>query len=163
MILESPRYTWVPDDEKVAGSDQATIADELDRLKGPLCALDDLEKPRLAHSLLICSFSAVLILLVASAMVMFMSVVHQQVKDDSLLAQDTCKSAPTRREWRTLLEDEKLDYIRAVRCMATVASVVKDEGTVWDDFAWVHEKIGIRCEPSLTVPPRFLNLDLIDR
>ena len=50
-----------------------------------------------------------------------------------------CQQAPIRREWRTLTIAEQHDYIRAIRCLATKPSKLGINGTLYDDFPWVHK------------------------
>ena len=50
-----------------------------------------------------------------------------------------CQRPTTRREWRTLSEPEQLDYVMAVKCLATRPSKLRNNGTLYDDFPWVHK------------------------
>ena len=50
-----------------------------------------------------------------------------------------CQRPTTRREWRTLSEPEKVNYVTAVKCLATKPSKLRNTGTLYDDFAWVHK------------------------
>ena len=52
-----------------------------------------------------------------------------------------CQQPTTRREWRTLSEPEKLDYVTAVKCLATKPSKLRNNGTLYDDFPWVHKHL----------------------
>jgi hypothetical protein len=52
-----------------------------------------------------------------------------------------CVQPTVRQEWRTLLPTEKSDYIRAVQCLATKESRLRDNGTLYDDFPYVHKAI----------------------
>ena len=49
-----------------------------------------------------------------------------------------CGKQQLRREWRTLQPQEKTEYIKAVQCTSSIKSQVVENGTVYDDFAWVH-------------------------
>ena len=51
----------------------------------------------------------------------------------------SCQQAPLRREWRTLTVVEQHDYVRAVRCLTTKPSRIGHNGTLYDDFPWVHK------------------------
>ena len=51
----------------------------------------------------------------------------------------TCHRPVARREWRTLGEPEKLEYLAAVKCLATKPSKLRNNGTLYDDFPWVHK------------------------
>lgn len=57
-----------------------------------------------------------------------------------------CESLLTRREWRCLGRNEKIEYIRAVKCLIAQPSQLTPNGTLHDDFAWVHSRIGNYCE-----------------
>ncbi|KAK1979541.1 hypothetical protein LZ30DRAFT_751360 [Colletotrichum cereale] len=48
--------------------------------------------------------------------------------------------AYVRNEWRALSRQEKLDYIEAVKCLTHAPSVINSNGTIHDDFAFVHSK-----------------------
>ena len=62
---------------------------------------------------------------------------------------DTCSDPPTRREWRGLKYAEKRDYIQAVQCLSSTPSIIKPEGTIFDDFSWVHMWVGRQCKHTL--------------
>ncbi|KAM0135572.1 hypothetical protein ACHAO1_005121 [Botrytis cinerea] len=49
-----------------------------------------------------------------------------------------CVNPATRQEWRTLSGQEKAEYLAAVQCLATKPSRVRNNGTLYDDFPWVH-------------------------
>ena len=68
--------------------------------------------------------------------------------------QVACQSPSVRREWRTLSDNEKGDYVRAVWCLKTIPSRVGANWTLYDDFPWVHAMVGRSCEHS--VPFTFL-------
>lgn len=55
---------------------------------------------------------------------------------------------PTRREWRTLSFSEKDDYIQAVRCLSKTQSALGLNQTLYDDFPWVHHRVGGYCKCS---------------
>lgn len=50
-----------------------------------------------------------------------------------------CVQPAIRREWRTLSELEQQDYIAAVKCLTTKPSKLRNNGTLYDDFPWVHK------------------------
>ena len=52
-----------------------------------------------------------------------------------------CQRPTTRREWRTLSEPERLDYVAAVKCLAHRPSKLHNNGTLYDDFPWVHKEL----------------------
>ncbi|KAL8710083.1 MAG: hypothetical protein Q9225_007361, partial [Loekoesia sp. 1 TL-2023] len=54
----------------------------------------------------------------------------------------TCKSPALRREWRSLSQEEKIEYIQAVKCLKTVPSLLQLNQTLYDDFPWVHKNFG---------------------
>ena len=52
-----------------------------------------------------------------------------------------CQQPTTRREWRTLSKPERFDYVTAVKCLATKPSKLRNNGTLYDDFPWVHKHL----------------------
>lgn len=56
-----------------------------------------------------------------------------------------CKSLSIRREWRSLSEEEKHQYIEAVRCLAETPSKQLPDDSLYDDFAYVHIDSGEAC------------------
>lgn len=55
-----------------------------------------------------------------------------------------CNHIATRREWRTLSLAEKESYIKAVKCLKTRPSKLELNQTLYDDFPWVHSRVGER-------------------
>jgi hypothetical protein len=53
-------------------------------------------------------------------------------------ATQECQRPAFRREWRTLNEHEKRDYIQAVQCLRDVPSRVGTKYSLYEDFAYVH-------------------------
>jgi hypothetical protein len=53
-------------------------------------------------------------------------------------ANQECQRPAFRREWRTLNDHEKRDYIRAVQCLRDVPSRVGTKYSLYEDFAYVH-------------------------
>lgn len=53
-------------------------------------------------------------------------------------ANQECARPAFRREWRTLNNNEKRDYIRAVKCLRDVPSRVGTKYSLYEDFAYVH-------------------------
>lgn len=52
-----------------------------------------------------------------------------------------------RKEWRTLNDTEKLDYIQAVRCLGASPSKLGLKGTTrYEDFVWFHLQAYLNCE-----------------
>ena len=83
---------------------------------------------------------------IVSSWILFFNNVKQSSNQEITVAQAPtiqslgfCQDAPTRREWRTLSVPEQHDYVRAVRCLATKPSKLGNEGTLYDDFPWVHK------------------------
>lgn len=66
----------------------------------------------------------------------------------------SCTNPSLRREWRSLSRQNKLAYLDAVNCLARTPSVLRDIGTVYDDFPWVHYQMA----PHSKSLPRFLSL-----
>ncbi|KAI8946359.1 putative tyrosinase [Xylaria longipes] len=52
-----------------------------------------------------------------------------------------CRQPAVRREWRTLGSLERLEYLRAVKCLSSTPSTVCN-GTLHDEFSYIHRKIG---------------------
>ncbi|KAJ8113017.1 hypothetical protein ONZ43_g5256 [Nemania bipapillata] len=49
--------------------------------------------------------------------------------------------AAARREWRLLSSPERLEYLRAVKCLSSIPSTICN-GTLHDEFAYIHRQIG---------------------
>ncbi|KAK1570066.1 uncharacterized protein LY79DRAFT_642954 [Colletotrichum navitas] len=62
--------------------------------------------------------------------------------EDATSKPNRCIDPSFRSEWRTLSRQEKLDYIEAVKCLTRMTSVLTGNGTIHDDFAFVHNKHG---------------------
>jgi hypothetical protein len=60
-----------------------------------------------------------------------------------------CIDPTIRREWRSLSQDEKRDYISAVKCLMTTDSFLRKNGSLYDDFAWVHNRMSHDSKSSL--------------
>lgn len=58
----------------------------------------------------------------------------------------TCKEPPIRREWRSLTLSERTDFFQAVNCLSTKPSHWGLNGTLYDDFALLHGRIGSWCQ-----------------
>ena len=73
-----------------------------------------------------------------------------------------CVQPATRREWRTLSTPDKDAYIKAVQCLATRPSKLLENGTMYDDFPWVHKltaPTGMEHEYYFFFPGRNLSID----
>ena len=40
-----------------------------------------------------------------------------------------------------LSHPEQLDYVTAVKCLATKPSKLRNNGSLYDDFPWVHKQL----------------------
>jgi hypothetical protein len=60
---------------------------------------------------------------------------------DAATTETVCSSPYFRREWRSLSTKEKASYIDAVNCLAETPSILRENGTLYDDFPWVHNLI----------------------
>ncbi|KAK1963248.1 Di-copper centre-containing protein, partial [Colletotrichum sublineola] len=49
-----------------------------------------------------------------------------------------CQDPYFRKEWRSLSKKEKQDYLEAAKCLAHTPSILTGNGTIHDDFAYVH-------------------------
>lgn len=57
-----------------------------------------------------------------------------------------CHHPVIRREWRSLSVEEKDDYLDAVRCLRDIPSRIGQSQSLYDDFPWIHYRIGDYCE-----------------
>ncbi|GKT84519.1 tyrosinase-like protein [Colletotrichum tofieldiae] len=53
----------------------------------------------------------------------------------------SCKEPYFRREWRSLSKQEKRDYIDAFQCFIDSPSVMGLNGSLYNDFSWVHNLV----------------------
>jgi hypothetical protein len=72
--------------------------------------------------------------------------------------QITCHSPATRREWRSLSDNEKGQYIRAVVCLSTKPSRLGTNNSLYDDFALVHHESDENGESPSSIQARQLIL-----
>lgn len=75
-----------------------------------------------------------------------------------------CLQPAIRREWRTLSDLEKDEYITAVQCLQMKPSALRNNGTTYDDFPWVHEstaQYGTLTDGALRTLIRFLDADIV--
>ena len=56
-----------------------------------------------------------------------------------------CPDPSSRREWRSLSRSEKHHYIEAIQCLRTAPSRLGLNQTLYDDFPWVHSRVGQYC------------------
>lgn len=56
-----------------------------------------------------------------------------------------CTQPEIRHEWRALSSSEKEDFIQAVNCLSTVPTTWRTNGTLYDDYAFLHGGIGSWC------------------
>ena len=68
---------------------------------------------------------------------------------DSTPSSSRCTNSSTRREWRSLSRPEKKDYIDAVQCLRTTPSKLGLNQSLYDDFPYVHNRVGAYCMPSI--------------
>ena len=59
---------------------------------------------------------------------------------------DSCRSPVLRREWRSLSLSERHDYLTAVRCLGGQPSRLGLNHSLYDDFPWVHSRMGNFCK-----------------
>ncbi len=60
----------------------------------------------------------------------------------SIPDETVCRERAIRREWRTLKDSERIEYLRAVKCLHDLPSRLNKEGILSDDFPWVHFHVG---------------------
>ncbi|KAK2783853.1 hypothetical protein FQN53_008915 [Emmonsiellopsis sp. PD_33] len=74
-------------------------------------------------------------------------------------AAGNCTESYFRREWRSLSKQEKGDYLDAVQCFIDSPSVLGMNGSLYNDFSWVHNLIANNTHtkaPFLTWHRRFI-------
>jgi hypothetical protein len=69
-----------------------------------------------------------------------------------------CNEVSTRREWRTLTMRQKHEYVSAVQCLKTQPSKLGLNHTLYDDFPYIHSRVGSYGE--LETPPIAKKTDL---
>lgn len=76
------------------------------------------------------------------------------LQPDQFRPSRACKNPSVRHEWRHLSEGEQWEYIRAVKCLMSRPSKARDNGTLYDDFPWIHATVGAFCmDPYVIHPP----------
>ena len=66
-----------------------------------------------------------------------------------------CQKPTMRREWRELSVIQQQNYIAAVQCLRKTPSLLDMNQSVYDDFPYVHAKVGAYCKRSLLLDYRF--------
>ncbi|KAI2618482.1 putative tyrosinase [Hypoxylon sp. NC1633] len=81
--------------------------------------------------------------IIALVMVIAVSVLISTLGSEIELSNSdgVCKQPAIRREWRALSSLERLEYIRAVKCLSSIPSTVCN-GALHDEFAFIHRGIG---------------------
>ncbi|KAK1993426.1 Di-copper centre-containing protein, partial [Colletotrichum falcatum] len=72
-----------------------------------------------------------------------------------------CVDPYFRKEWRMLSRQERLDYIEAAKCLARTPSVITGNGTIHDDFAFVHYRHALSTHGKAAFLPwhrRFISI-----
>ncbi|KAH9221982.1 hypothetical protein DL95DRAFT_421170 [Leptodontidium sp. 2 PMI_412] len=64
-----------------------------------------------------------------------------------------CTQPEIRHEWRALSSSEKEDFIQAVNCLSTVPTTWRTNGTLYDDYAFLHGGIGSWSHRSASFLP----------
>lgn len=65
-----------------------------------------------------------------------------------------CTEPYFRREWRSLAVKEKKDYLDAVQCFIDSPSMLNMNGSLYDDFSWVHNLVAHSSKPFPPSPSR---------
>ncbi|TEY24755.1 hypothetical protein BOTCAL_1364g00020 [Botryotinia calthae] len=69
------------------------------------------------------------------------NIIHwSAVATPSITFSTKCVSPPVRREWRTLSTSARERYIDAVQCLTTKPSRVRNNGSLYDDFPYIHQQ-----------------------
>lgn len=65
-----------------------------------------------------------------------------------------CKELSVRKEWRSLSKEDQVDYLNAVLCLRTLDSKLGMEQSLYDDFPFIHSRIGnySKFSKSLKLP-----------
>ena len=64
----------------------------------------------------------------------------------SIVAQAVpCQEPTIRQEWRDLSASERSSYVAAVQCLRERPSIVGLDQSLYDDFPWVHSRVGNSC------------------
>jgi hypothetical protein len=93
-------------------------------------------------------FSLLLFVLSCLSIVATSLVIFLLVRNNTQLSSRICTSPPIRREWRSLMPSERASYIRAVQCLIDTPSTLKGQGSLYDDFVYVHMYAGWKCESA---------------
>ena len=56
----------------------------------------------------------------------------------------TCTNPVVRKEWGAATAAERTSYLDAVLCLATKKSRIRLSTTLYDDFAYVHNKLNLQ-------------------
>lgn len=64
-----------------------------------------------------------------------------------------CGIVQVRREWRSLSDTEKHNFIDAVRCLTNRPSKQLPQYSLYDDFSYVHHDTGPACESAYSGRP----------
>ena len=64
-----------------------------------------------------------------------------------------CREPAVRQEWRSLRDSQKENYLQAVQCLRMKPSRILSNQTLFEDFPWVHSRIGGYCQ-SLVLDAR---------
>jgi len=113
--------------------------DELDSKPSLQAPLTQGRKRVLRLAWLLCVLT---IFLVTGSIYSTLLVIHRKT---SISAQDqslSCQNPTVRREWRTLSTAERHDYLAAVQCLQENPSRLGLNHTLYDDFPWVHSRMG---------------------
>lgn len=109
-------------------------------------------KPATSHRRSVRSVILTLIALIVGAAIVFKAWDLVAVLENKLVAleesvsvaqpEQICVEPGKRRSWATLSKDERLEYIRAVKCLAERPSYINPNSTVYDDFSYIHITMG---------------------
>ena len=84
----------------------------------------------------------------SSAIVVFLIISDNIIYSRTFLSNrpsQRCTEATIRREWRSLADTEKSMYLSAVQCLDSTPSKLRLNGSLHDDFIYLHSRIGITC------------------
>jgi hypothetical protein len=72
-----------------------------------------------------------------------------------------CDSVSKRREWRTLTMPQKYEYLSAVQCLKTRPSKLGLDHTLYDDFPYIHSRVGGYGRPQTSFNHQSVDLSAV--
>ena len=76
---------------------------------------------------------------------------HHPDVDKPTAVSSACKKPAFRREWRSLSTSQKHNYLLAVQCLKQKPSRLGLNQSLYDDFPYVHYRVGGSCKIFLSM------------